>query len=714
MPSRRLVKAILFGLAIGFLGLLASFSQTVSKLDEDSGLGLLFKLRGQRKAPADVVVVSIDKESSDELGLPNNPDKWPRSIHARLAPLLAEKGAAAVAFDVHFIEPKNPEKDNLFADALVDAGNVVLCEPMIAKEIPLTNKDGKRTAVHSIEKRVKPLALFAEACTATAPFALPRIPFKVNRYWAFKTGAGESPTLPVVTFQLYAATAYQPFLELLQTVNPRGAKELPPEIAPVVEARDVKNLIIDIREIFKVDPLLQDRMLAGLKQSDLITTDDKTYRLVRSLIKMYGGTDSRHINYYGPPRTIFTIPYHQALKIGQPGEGAPQVDLAGKAVFVGLSEVLLAERKDSFYTVYSQANGVFISGVEIAATAMANILQDTPIKPVNIYVYLIIILVWGTGLGIVCRMYPVLISASVVVGAMVLYLVSSVVQFKFFHLWYPLFIPLVLQAPMAFLGSTGIKYAGLFKEFLIKQRMEEDLTSAGDLQESMMPGECPEVEGYQIAAMSTQAREVGGDFYDFIEMGEGKLGLVIGDVTGKSVTGALVMSASRSVFRMLSEQHLPVSDIMIQGNQRLKKDIKSGMFVALLYAMFYIEERSFGLCSAGQTQPVYLSAETGEVKLIETEGDTFPLGILESAEYQETRLDMSPGDAIVFYTDGIVEAMNAKEEMYGFERLEDVVRNATNLSAQEILDKILEDVNIFVSRAEQHDDLTVIVVKMDS
>ena len=150
MPSRRLVKAILFGLAIGFLGLLASFSQTVSRLDEDSGLGLLFKLRGQRKAPTDVVVVSIDKESSDELGLPNNPDKWPRSIHARLAPLLTEKGAAAVAFDVHFIEPKDPGSDNLFADALADAGNVVLCEPMIAKEIPLTNKDGKRTAVHSI------------------------------------------------------------------------------------------------------------------------------------------------------------------------------------------------------------------------------------------------------------------------------------------------------------------------------------------------------------------------------------------------------------------------------------------------------------------------------------------------------------------------------------------------------------------------------------
>ncbi len=202
-------------------------------------------------------------------------------------------------------------------------------------------------------------------------------------------------------------------------------------------------------------------------------------------------------------------------------------------------------------------------------------------------------------------MVPVLISASWVVGLSVLYFVSAVVQFKFFHLWYPIVIPLVLQAPLAFLGSTGIKYAWLFKEFLVKQRMEEDLTSAGGLQESMMPGECPEIEGYQIAAKSTQAREVGGDFFDFIESGEDKLGLVIGDVTGKSVTGALVMSASRSVFRMLSEQDLSVSNIMIQANKRLKKDIRSGMFVALLFASLDIKKKILTLCSAGQTQPIH-------------------------------------------------------------------------------------------------------------
>ena len=710
MPSRRLVKAILFGLIIGSLGLLSGFSQTISKLDENSGLGLLFKLRGKRTPPPDVVVVSIDKESSDALGLPNNPDKWPRSIHARLVPRLARAGAAVTAFDVHFIEARDPADDALFADALEQTGNVVLCEPMIAKEIPVSNQGGARAAVHSIEKRVMPLALFADASIATAPFALPRIPFKVNQYWAFKTGAGDSPTLPVVAFQLYAASAYESFLGLLKQASPQWAPKLPGTIEAAKENGGLKRLISNIRGIFEADPQVEKRMLSALKQSSDITADEQQSRLIQSLIRMYGGSNRRYINYYGPPRTITTLPYHQALELGRDGSKAPDIDLKGKAVFVGLSEVLLAERKDSFYTVYSQANGVFISGVEIAATALANILENTPVKPVPTGVYVLLILLWGTGLGIVCRMYPVLISASVVVGASILYLVSSVLQFKFFHLWYPIMIPVVLQAPLAFLGSAGIKYGILFKEFLVKQRMEEDLTSAKDLQESMLPAECPVIEGYQLAAKSTPAREVGGDFFDFIETDENKLGLVIGDVTGKSVSGALVMSASRSIFRMLSEEDFSVADIMIRANRRTKKDIKSGMFVALLFAMLDNKEKLLSICSAGQTQPIHYVAETGEAKLVETEGDSFPLGILDDPDYQETYIQLKPGDKIMFYTDGIVEAMNAKEEMFGFERLLEIMQHAGDKDATALLNETVDSVNAFAGNVAQHDDLTIIVL----
>jgi sigma-B regulation protein RsbU (phosphoserine phosphatase) len=259
-------------------------------------------------------------------------------------------------------------------------------------------------------------------------------------------------------------------------------------------------------------------------------------------------------------------------------------------------------------------------------------------------------------------------------------------------------------------GAVAIENARMIEEVIEKERMEEELSIARDLQTSMLPATCPAIEGFEIAAYSLSAMEVGGDFYDFIEMGENKAGMVIGDVTGKSVSGALVMSASRSVFRMLSEEDLSVGEIMTRANRRTKKDIKSGMFVALLYAVLNAEDRTLSLCSAGQTQPIFWSTETGETKLVETKGDTFPLGILEDVGYQETRLHLALGDKVVLYTDGIVEAMNEKEEMFGFERLLDVVQGARSMTADSLLREILDRVNAFAGGAAQHDDLTVIVV----
>ena len=215
-----------------------------------------------------------------------------------------------------------------------------------------------------------------------------------------------------------------------------------------------------------------------------------------------------------------------------------------------------------------------------------------------------------------------------------------------------------------------------------------------------------------ISAYSVSAMEVGGDFYDFIEMGEDKAGFVIGDVTGKSVSGALVMSASRSVFRMLSEEDLGVSDSMMRANRRLKKDVKSGMFVALLFAVLNSQDKTLTLCSAGQTQPVLMSAKTSEATLVETKGDTFPLGILEDASYEETRLQLDSGDRVVFYTDGIVEAMNAQEEMYGFERLQEVVKFSQAETAEAMMNEIIASVHDYTGDAPQHDDITVIVVSV--
>ncbi len=260
-------------------------------------------------------------------------------------------------------------------------------------------------------------------------------------------------------------------------------------------------------------------------------------------------------------------------------------------------------------------------------------------------------------------------------------------------------------------GAVAIENALMLAEVIEKERMEEELSIAKDLQVSMLPATCPRISGYEIAAFSESAREVGGDFYDFIEINGNQLGIVIGDVTGKSVSGALVMSASRSIFRMLGEDKLTVSESMIRANRRTKKDIKTGMFVALLYAVLSAENNRLSLCSAGQTQPVYVSAKTGEAVLVETEGDNFPLGILDEAQYEETRLPLDSGDKVILYTDGVVEAMNPQQEMFGFDRLLAVVKDTQTMSADALLEKIKGEVKEFAGSAIQHDDITVIVIQ---
>ncbi|MGZ3614539.1 MAG: CHASE2 domain-containing protein [Thermodesulfobacteriota bacterium] len=462
--SSRLSKAIILGLLVGIVGVIASLLPSWHTLDEDFGLGLLFKMRGKKPKPTDVFIVSIDKESSEKLNLPENPDKWPRSFHAQLVENLMREGAKVIAFDVHFIEPRAAQDDNLFAKAIQKAGNVVLCEPLKAKEVQLSDKENSPDDVMSIVKIIKPIELFSDPAAATAPFVLPRIPFKVNQYWTFQTGAGDSPTVPVVVFQLFNLDLYKDFVHLLEKASPNQAGKLPPDAGEAIKTRNVKGLIRQVREMFENEPLLGGRTLKELENSNSSPADEKRHQMLKSLINMYQGPSRQYINYYGPPRSIPTLPYYQALQLRDGKVGDKKIDLKDKAVFVGLSEVLLAERKDSFYTVFSQANGVFIGGVEIAATAFSNLMQDKPLRQQSLLLLIILILIWGTLLGVICRIFPMVISALTVVGLSIGYLFLAHYQFKSTDTWYPIVTPLLLQTPIAFFGGLIWNYGDVNKE----------------------------------------------------------------------------------------------------------------------------------------------------------------------------------------------------------------------------------------------------------
>ena len=264
--------------------------------------------------------------------------------------------------------------------------------------------------------------------------------------------------------------------------------------------------------------------------------------------------------------------------------------------------------------------------------------------------------------------------------------------------------------------AVAIENAKLFEENIEKSRMEEELKIAHNIQLSMLPDKAPVIEGFSIAARSIPAREVGGDFYDFIEIAENgakRLGIVVGDVSGKAVSGALVMAASRSIFRVLTETHESVEEVMNRGNTRLHRDVKKGMFVALLYAVLDPKEKSLAFSNAGQVQPILFSPEKSKAEYIDTEGDRFPLGIVEECHYQEMHVSLKQGDILVFYTDGMVEAVNDKSELYGFERFLTSIEEGWELGADELLEKLINDVMLYAGKVEQHDDLTAVVVKVD-
>ena len=454
----RLLKAAVFGLLVAAIGVVASFLDLAHELEENSGLGLLFRLRGAKPAPPEVVIISIDRESSEHLGVHENPDRWSRSLHARLIEKLAEEGAKVITFDVYFVDPSSSTEDNLLAEAIRKAGNVILAEQLKAKDISASNDAGVFTGPHRIVETKKPIFPVSSEALATAPFVLPKLPVKVNQYWTFQTAAGGSPTFPIVAFQLYALAAYDEFFRLLERADPVAARKLPPDGAGALRAHGTIRFIKEIRSIFESEASIATRMSAALERSELASRDPSKYALVKSLINLYGGADHRYLNYYGPPRSLRTVPFYQVLQSREISQGERPIDFKGKAVFVGLSEIALTERKDSFYTAFSRADGVFLSGAEIAATAFSNLLQNAPVTPVRPPIFLVVVFFWGLLVAVIGRMASTVAAALGIAAVSIIYLIAAKYQFQADGTWYPIIIPLFIQSPLAFGGAVLWNY----------------------------------------------------------------------------------------------------------------------------------------------------------------------------------------------------------------------------------------------------------------
>jgi sigma-B regulation protein RsbU (phosphoserine phosphatase) len=247
------------------------------------------------------------------------------------------------------------------------------------------------------------------------------------------------------------------------------------------------------------------------------------------------------------------------------------------------------------------------------------------------------------------------------------------------------------------------------KYFLELEKKKMELNIAREIQQSFLPDTVPQLKGFDLAAASHPAKEVGGDFYDFIPQSDGKMGLVIADVSGKSVPAALFMVLSRATVKASAAGDKTAEEVAKSANDLIAADAKSGMFVTLFYAILDQETRTLRYVNAGHNPPLVLNGKTGDLTLLKTRG--IAMGVMEDAEMEEREIELAEGDVVVFYTDGVTEAVDDGLDQFGAERLFETVKKNCHLSAADLVKEITGAVLAFSKGEPQFDDITLMVLK---
>jgi len=265
---------------------------------------------------------------------------------------------------------------------------------------------------------------------------------------------------------------------------------------------------------------------------------------------------------------------------------------------------------------------------------------------------------------------------------------------------------------LAHMVAQVLNTAQLNATLLKQSRTEQELSSAREVQKRFLPRGVPKMPGFSFVAHYDPCRNVGGDLYDFIQLDTSRVGIVIGDVSGKGFAAALVMAWVTSQIREAAHQEkLPV-DVMARINASLLEARQDELFVTLLYGVLDRWTMKLSFCNAGHMPPLVYRAEQRSVESVE-EGAGLPVGLVPKATFEEGRIHLGPGDAALFFSDGVTEAINGEEEMYGLPRLQEAMARRPN-SAPDMVADVLASLRCFVDGQEQADDITMVGVGVGS
>jgi len=261
-------------------------------------------------------------------------------------------------------------------------------------------------------------------------------------------------------------------------------------------------------------------------------------------------------------------------------------------------------------------------------------------------------------------------------------------------------------------AAVAIDNARLFEQQVEKERLSRELSIAREVQQKLLPHKIPEIEGLSIHASSVSALEVGGDYYDFVRLVGNRLGVIIGDVSGKGTSAAFYMAEMQGIFQSVSRLVSSPHAFLNLANAALASSLDKNVFISAVYGIFDLETEQFVAARAGHC-PAALVRMDGESRFVRTAGMGLGLdrGELFGKSLTEENLSLCPGDVFAFYTDGVVESRNVEGEEYGYDRLMECLESCRHEDAKSIHDLVLENLQSFIGETLYDDDMTLVIIK---
>ena len=345
--------------------------------------------------------------------------------------------------------------------------------------------------------------------------------------------------------------------------------------------------------------------------------------------------------------------------------------------------------------------------VGIHANIMNNVLERDFIRRAGRLWNLLILAILCGWIAWVSSNKKPLLALFYAILTVVLFIATACFVFLRFGIWVDLFYPVTVSV----IFYTALTFTRVILEMRKREVIENELKIASQIQKSFLPETLPEEPGISLAVYMKPAKAVGGDLYTFVLLGNRRLGVMAGDVSGKGTPAALFMAKAVSEFKFSAREKTDPSAVLFSLNNSIASESTGGLFVTLVYAIFDIANRRLVLSNGGHL-PAVLVRQEGTSQLLNVE-DGMPIGVMGGISFSNFEMDLKNGDCLAFYSDGVSEARNIKKEEFGVEALQQIMAENRTTTSQEILDKAVSKLNFFMGKAEQHDDITLIIVKIE-